>query len=796
MLAIFFVSSILILCIDIHRYRNICSPTVVFCCLWIVIVALASLGLFGFSGYTNKALLSVTCGVIGFGLGGLIMTRLLDRRARDVGRGEKACTQLEGGRAGGACVINARLLYLILCLVCVGEALSLISTLQALSQGANYVQVRGAQLGYSDGQAINTNQLLLTYQTYFCGPALTALVPIAVTNWFERKRPKFCIAVLLCLVASVVASGGRIALIYAIGQLVVALVFYGNQITRRTKRVLLIVVGFAAFGVIALTFLRSSTSLLYSVYSYLTVPMGLLSHFIEVVDEAGFHSFGASFLYPFFYLANAATRLLGMGSSFLGDLVYYVALPQETWVQGLFPERVYNAFATMFYYLYLDFGTIGIPILTGLFGAFLTFVFRKTFLKNSRAAFLWYLLLFRTLLGSFMIWQLGNTKFFLSMFIFAAILFPTYKRGHIGGMKRQNKIGGVPTPGLIENEQSLVNDNKQLLVNVVIPVYNVRDYLAKCVNSVLMQTHENIRVWLVDDGSTDGSSILCDEYAGKDARVRVIHKVNGGLSSARNEGLDQIFSIKVEERGSFVSFVDSDDWVEPDFISFLLNLLTATDADISQCGHFISFSEFSESEKCADHSLSVLNREQVMESLCRNGRWDVTAWNKMYRLSLFEDLRYPVGKSYEDTATAHLIAEKANKFTVSMVPLYHYVQRYTSIANGVRWSDSKLDLIEAGDQMAEWVSSHYPALRDAAIEKRVFVRLSTLSQMVNTGRCNDARAQEMRLFVCDHAGLVLRDRGASKRDKLGVLMLLPGLFWYRLVWSMYYSLRRRRAIWR
>lgn len=95
MLAIFFVSSILILCIDIHRYRNICSPTVVFCCLWIVIVALASLGLFGFSGYTNKALLSVTCGVIGFGLGGLIMTRLLDRRARDVGRGEKACTQLE-----------------------------------------------------------------------------------------------------------------------------------------------------------------------------------------------------------------------------------------------------------------------------------------------------------------------------------------------------------------------------------------------------------------------------------------------------------------------------------------------------------------------------------------------------------------------------------------------------------------------------------------------------------------------------------------------------------------------------
>lgn len=785
MLTVFFVLTALILCVDIHHYRNICSPTVAFCCLWMAIVALASLGLFGFSGYTDKALFAVTCGVTGFGLGGLIMTWLLDRRNRDGGREGRAYARLEGNCAGGNCLLNSRLLYLILCLVCVGEALSLISTLGALSQGANYIQVRGAQLGYSDGQAIHTNQVLLAYQTYFCGPALTALVPIAVASWFERKRPKFCIAVLLCLVASVVASGGRIALIYALGQLVVALVFYKNQITLRTKRILLVVVGLAVLGVIALTFLRSSSSLVYSVYSYLTVPMGLLSNFIDVVDEAGFHSFGASFLYPFFYLANAATRLLGEGGGFLGDLVYYVALPQETWVQGLFPERVYNAFATMFYYLYLDFGAVGIPILAGLFGAFITFVFRKAFLDKSHTAFLWYLLLYRTLLGSFMIWQLGNTKFFLSMFIFAALLLPSYKRKLVGSVKHRDEIGDVSAQELMTSEQ---------LVNVVIPVYNVRDYLAKCVDSVLAQTHKNIRVWLVDDGSTDGSSLMCDEYAERDGRVRVIHKVNGGLSSARNVGLDRIFSVKPEERGSYVSFVDSDDWVEPDFISFLLDLLIATGADVSQCGHFVSFSESFERDKCADHSLLVLNREQAMESLCRNGRWDVTAWNKLYRLSLFENLRYPIGKSYEDTATAHLIAENASRFAVRMTPLYHYMQRYTSIANGVCWSDSKLDLIEAGDQMAEWVSSHYPALRDAATEKRAFVRLSTLSQMVNTGQLDDERAREMRRFICDHAGLVLRDKRASRRDKLGILMLLPGLPWYRLVWSMYYRLRRRRAI--
>ena len=155
-----------------------------------------------------------------------------------------------------------------------------------------------------------------------------------------------------------------------------------------------------------------------------------------------------------------------------------------------------------------------------------------------------------------------------------------------------------------------------------------------------------------------------------------------------------------------------------------------------------------------------------MESLCRNGRWDVTAWNKLYRLSLFENLRYPIGKSYEDTATAASDCRECERFAVRMTPLYHYMQRYTSIANGVCWSDSKLDLIEAGDQMAEWVSSHYPALRNAATEKRVFVRLSTLSQMVNTGQLDDERAREMRRFVCDHAGLVLCDKTCVKKRQV------------------------------
>ena len=427
MLILFFIVITVFLLFDVQRYRNICSPVVVFCCLWAVIVALASLGLFEFSGYSDNALCSVALGVVGFGLGSLITTRVLDGRAT-AERGGVVGVGLEKSNSEHSSRIGERLIYGVLALVFVGEVLSLANTVMALIGGASYVQIRGALLGYSDGQTIETNRLLLAYLTYFCGPALTALVPVAVTSLFERKRQVFCVGVLACLAMSIAASGGRITIIYIVGQLVVAYTFYRDQLTRRTKYVLLVIAGLAILGVAALTLLRSASSLGFSAYAYLSIPMGLLSHFIEVVDGAGFRSFGASFLYPLFYLLNAAMKAIGAGSEFLGDLVYYVGLPQEEWVAGLFPNRVYNAFATMFYYLYLDFGIVGIPVLSGLFGAFVTFVYRKAFLGREKLAFMWYLLLFQTLLGSFMIWQPGGTKYFLSMFIFA-VLTVSFRRG-------------------------------------------------------------------------------------------------------------------------------------------------------------------------------------------------------------------------------------------------------------------------------------------------------------------------------------------------------------------------------
>lgn len=342
----------------------------------------------------------------------------------------------------------------------------------------------------------------------------------------------------------------------------------------------------------------------------------------------------------------------------------------------------------------------------------------------------------------------------------------------------------------MSGQANALSDEK--LVEVIVPAYNVADFLPRCVDSLLGQTCRSIRIWLVDDGSTDGCPAICDNYALRDRRVVVIHKENGGLSSARNAALDKILSLAPIERGKFIACVDSDDWVEPDYVEFLLNLIEATGADVAQCGHYIDFSDTRGVEKDKDHSVRILSGENAIESLLRNGPYDVTAWNKLYRTQVLEDIRYPEGMSYEDTATAHLIAEQAGSVAVCMEPKYHYVQRYGSIANGTTWKDSKYDLVRAGDEMAAWVCARYPGLEGAALEKRVFVRLSTLAQMVNTCYSDKRRIREMRRFIVRGAGPLLADPKASKRDKLGTILVVPGFWLFRVVWKLYYAVRRRR----
>jgi glycosyltransferase involved in cell wall biosynthesis len=323
------------------------------------------------------------------------------------------------------------------------------------------------------------------------------------------------------------------------------------------------------------------------------------------------------------------------------------------------------------------------------------------------------------------------------------------------------------------------------LITIIVPVYNVEKYLRKCIDSIIGQSYTNLEIILVDDGSPDGSPAICDEYSTQDERIRTVHRANGGQSAARNSGLSIM-------KGEYVTFVDSDDYVSPDYIEFLYKLLVENNADISQCGHYIVFSEPRQVNKYSDHGLVLFDKKQAIESLCYNGIYDVTAWNKLYKADLYHEIRFPEGRIYEDTAVSHLVAERAKKIAIQMIPKYFYIQRYNSTANGLEFNERKYQFLQAGDELADWVTEHYLELTDAANVKRVFARLSTLSQLVNCNHYDKKRIAEMMAVIKKYRGGVLRDHQVSKRDKLGILSISLGYPVYWLLWKIYYTTVRRK----
>ncbi len=208
------------------------------------------------------------------------------------------------------------------------------------------------------------------------------------------------------------------------------------------------------------------------------------------------------------------------------------------------------------------------------------------------------------------------------------------------------------------------------LISVIVPVYNVEKYLQKCVDSIINQTYQNLEIILVDDGSTDNSGKICDEYLKKDKRIKVIHKRNGGLSDARNWAID------VAE-GEYIEFVDSDDYIEQDMIEFLYNNIEQYNADISICSYYMI-----DEKECINQStneLYVYSRLEILQEVLLDEKIRSYAWNKLFKKSLFDDIRFPVGKIFEDVITIGKLFEKSEKVVLNDVAKYYYRQREGSI---------------------------------------------------------------------------------------------------------------------
>lgn len=229
------------------------------------------------------------------------------------------------------------------------------------------------------------------------------------------------------------------------------------------------------------------------------------------------------------------------------------------------------------------------------------------------------------------------------------------------------------------------------LISIIVPVYKVEKSLADCVNSILGQSYPNLEVILVNDGSPDRCGAMCDEYAQHDSRVRVVHKANGGLADARNAGLDIC-------KGDFIAFVDSDDIVHPQYIALLLEHIGA--AEMIFCS-YTTFTETSDIQSVffdnddVNH-IKTFNRRGLMRQIMSFDYPSVvTAWNKLYRKTLWSDLRYPVGKIHEDEFVIHELIHRSEEIKYIDIPLYHYRQSEDGIMSTASSSKSLLDKLDA-----------------------------------------------------------------------------------------------------
>ncbi len=249
------------------------------------------------------------------------------------------------------------------------------------------------------------------------------------------------------------------------------------------------------------------------------------------------------------------------------------------------------------------------------------------------------------------------------------------------------------------------------LVTIIIPVYNVEDYLEKCVESVLNQTYKNIEIILVDDGATDSSGMVCEELKNRDNRIKVIHKANGGLADARNAAIDVM-------TGEYVTCIDSDDWVSEDYISYLLNLLLDNDCDISMVQLKKIYKDTDELDQI-EEKVEIIGRVEAIECYLYQKKFTASAHCKMYKSSVLQGIRYPKGMYYEDMAVICQLLDMSDKVTVSNQQKYYYFQRETSIM-GESFNESKMHRIKIAEEIYVFIAEKYPDLTDAA-KFRIFL---------------------------------------------------------------------------
>ncbi len=300
------------------------------------------------------------------------------------------------------------------------------------------------------------------------------------------------------------------------------------------------------------------------------------------------------------------------------------------------------------------------------------------------------------------------------------------------------------------------------MISVIVPVYNVEKYLERCVKSIAAQTYKDLEILLIDDGSTDKSGEMCDAFQQTDSRIKAFHKQNGGLSDARNYGIEH-------SAGEFISFVDSDDYIDEKMLVTLHRLITENDADLAVCSAMDVF-EGKEVTQVKEIKEFNLNKVESYKYMLR-GDGIPSACNKLYKRQTVGDVRFPVGKLYEDGFFTPQILKKVEKTAVTSKPMYYYFRRADSITTKP-FRKGDLDVIEAYDKCVKQVKELCPEALPYAEFRYRNAYFNVLDKMLMRDDCKEIpEYKQVVKYLKKHTAQIVKDPGFGKMRKIAAVAL-------------------------
>ena len=325
---------------------------------------------------------------------------------------------------------------------------------------------------------------------------------------------------------------------------------------------------------------------------------------------------------------------------------------------------------------------------------------------------------------------------------------------------------------------------KEPLVSVVIPVYNVKMYLQRCLKSVINQSYRNLEIIIIDDGSNDGSEVICDKYVAKDSRIKVIHKENSGAGPARNAGLDIA-------TGEYIGFVDADDYIDEDMYEYLVETIESSGADIAQCGIIEAYAEKEVMPRYPDY-YEITDNVTGMRRLLEARVTSMYIYNKLYRASLFRSIRFHNFKIGEDRLLLAEIMHEVKNICFTNVPKYNYYHRAESLTTKEIKKDV-FDEIENIDLIFDSSVSLSASLEEPARMRKCWVRFAILDKIYATGKSFDIeKERDLIRYLRNEKKLILLRNYFNRSRKIAYIFML--IDWHLYAWIVRWFYKRNRII--